>query len=81
MGYSISMGELVWIFDKSDQVKKLFKKYNFCPLPRMKMKLKTTHKLGLNITFTATEFFMKIQTRDDIGDDYNEEFSVKEAMI
>ena len=56
-------------FVRSDQTKKLFDKYKFCPLPRVKMKLKIYCKLVLNIVYIATEFFMEIQTRDGIGDD------------
>ena len=64
----------VWVnmfdfFDRSDQVKKLFKKYKFHPLSCAKMKLKTNYKLGLNVVYTATEFFMEAQARDSIGDD------------
>ena len=68
----VSNEELVDIFeffDKSDQAKKLFEKYKFRPLPRVKMKLKIYCKLVLNVVYTATEFFMEIQARDGIGDD------------
>ena len=63
----------IWVnmfdcFGKSDQVKKLFDKYKFRPLPHVKMKLKIYCKLVLNVVYTVIEFFIEI-THDSIGDD------------
>ena len=67
-------------FDISDQGKKLFKKYKFRPLLRVKMKLKINHKLELNVVSTATEFFIEIQVRNDIGGEHNNEHGLRKAI-
>ena len=56
-------------FYKSDQSKKLFKKYKFCPLSPVKIKLKIHCKLVFYIVYIATKFFMDIQTCNDIEND------------
>ena len=61
-------GTYLSFFNKSDQVKKLFKKYKFRPSSCIKMKLEINYKLEFHIIYTSTEFFMEIQARDGIGD-------------
>ena len=46
--------DIVEFFDKVDQAKKLFEKYKFRSLSRVKMKLITGNKLEFHVKYTTT---------------------------
>ena len=50
---------------------KLFEKYMFHPLPRVKLKLMINYKLEQHIIYIATKLSTEIEVRDGIGDDHH----------
>ena len=54
-------------FDHDDLATKLYAKYKFRPLSRVKMKV--NHKLELHVVDTVTEIFLTIVVHDDAGPD------------
>ena len=59
--------DIVEFFDKADQAKKLFEKYKFRSLSRVKMKLITNNKIKLHVSYVAIEICKEIVTRDGTG--------------